>query len=94
MHPDKCCIRRIEADTVWNRLDNTTTIIATRQGRDIILRLNATAAFLWELCAEKTSPAALADSLCANYDIERAQAKGDVLAFLEQMQRNQLVELS
>ena len=88
---DKRAIQRIEIDTVWNRIDETTMLIATRDDHEIILRLNATAAFLWELCAEKTTIDALTASLCANYDIEPAQARSDVAAFIEQMQRNQLM---
>ena len=93
MRPHPRTIRRTETDTAWNRLDDTLVIIALRAEREIMLRLNASAAFLWDQCAAPTTPAALVTSLCAAYDVTPMQAMHDVQAFIERMHANQLIEL-
>ena len=48
-----------------------------------MITLNETGAFLWNLLAEDISIEELADELCKEYDVPKAEAIEDVKAFAE-----------
>jgi hypothetical protein len=56
------------------------------------ISLNETGAYLWACLAEPKSPAALADGLCAGFEVEPLTARADVDAWLDAMRAEKMIE--
>lgn len=54
--------------------------------------LNETAAWLWACLAEPKSAGALAEDLCAAFEVGPAVARADVAAWLEAMRAEKVIE--
>lgn len=76
---------RNENDVVWTKLDDDIMIITTTEGREKVLKLNKSAAYLWEQCDGKKTVQALSKCLCDKYDIDEATALSDAIAFIISM---------
>lgn len=53
---------------------------------------NAVGAFICECLKTQTTPDAILDGICAEFDIDRETARQDMLAFLESLRRAKLLE--
>jgi hypothetical protein len=57
-----------------------------------VYTLNETGAFLWEQIDGKKSVKDLIDALIAEYEIDKDTATGDVLTFIEEMNRYLIIK--
>jgi methyltransferase-like protein len=57
-----------------------------------VYTLNETGAFLWEQIDGKKSVKDLIDALIAEYEIDKGSATGDVLSFIEEMNRYLIIK--
>jgi hypothetical protein len=89
-----CYIRRIEDNAVWTKLDETVMIIATREREEKVLKLNKTAAYLWERCDGTKTLEELIQLLCERYNVDEATARKDAEAFIISMKDKQLLVVS
>ncbi len=89
-----CCIRRIEDNTAWDRIESEVLIILTKDNDEKVFRLNKTAGYLWENCDGTRTVHELITRLCAEFDVDEAKALDDVTKFVEQMKGLKLVALS
>lgn len=55
---------------------------------NIMITLNGTGAFLWERLQSETDEDALVAALLNEYDVEEAQARACVAAFVKQLEEN------
>ena len=55
---------------------------------DLMINLNDTGAFLWQLLQEETTEAALVDALLAEYDVDAETAKSAVAGFVAKLNDN------
>ena len=53
---------------------------------DALFVLNGTGGFIWDQLSETTPVATVCDRVCAQFDVGAAQAAGDVLALLGQLE--------
>ncbi len=57
-----------------------------------MINLNETGAFMWNFFTEEHSVQECVDALCAEYEVERAQAEADVCQFIETLKKNGFLE--
>lgn len=75
-------------------------VSTTIEGESIILNLKSgmyyglkgVSARIWELVAHPTTPAAICDSIMAEYDVDQERCQKDVLAILQDFQKAGLIE--
>ncbi len=66
--------------------------VSASENQQQMIKLNATAAFLFETCREEFTEKSLTEALLAEYDVSREQAEKDVSNFLTAMKKNGLVK--
>ena len=89
-----CYIKRIEENAVWTKLDEAVMIIATQESEEKVLKLNKTAAYLWERCDGTKTLEELIQLLCERYNVDEATARKDAEAFIMSMKDKQLLVVS
>lgn len=89
-----CYVKRVEDDVVWAPLDDAALIISTRETKETVTRLNKTAAYLWQQCDGTKKVEEIVAALCGKYAIDENTALQDTLAFIEHMQKKQLLAVS
>ncbi|MEA2437069.1 MAG: hypothetical protein QOF65_1625 [Thermoleophilaceae bacterium] len=72
-------------------VDDELVMLDPRKGR--YFGLNPIGARIWELIEEPRSVESLCARLQAEFDVPDETCRADVLAFLEQLQREELVEI-
>ena len=87
-------IKRIEDNAVWSKLDKDIMIILTADDQETVLDLNKTAACLWEKSDGSQTVGALVEHLCRTYDVDSQTALADVIDFIEDMQKKNLLAVS
>ena len=68
------------ANMPLSRIDDA--YIAVDRNGGFCYSMNATTARIWELIASPKSVASICDSLCAEFDVDRAQCEQDVSSVL------------
>ncbi len=66
--------------------------ISTGESQQKMIKLNATAAFLFEKCRDEFTVETLTDALLAEYDVSREQADKDIRALVAVMKENGLIQ--
>lgn len=87
-------VRRIEDHAVWTKLDEGVMIISTVDNQEKVLKLNKTAACLWEQADGTQTIGELIEHVCRTFDVDHQTARTDAAAFIEDMQRRQLIAVS
>jgi len=78
-----------DADLTWQEIDEDIIILDLRASA--YLKLNGTGAHLWKELEQGSDVAGLVNSLIGTYEVDPATARGDVDAFLRQLQRADLL---
>ena len=89
-----CYIRRIEENAVWTKLDEAVMIIATEENQEKVLKLNKTAAYLWEICDGKIPVGTMIEQMCQKYEVDTETALNDAVVFIEEMKSRRLLTFS
>lgn len=76
-------------ELTWNTLDGETVLLHTETSR--YYTLNGSGSMIWEYYREDRDLAAVLDALCDDYDVDRAQARQDLLAFTGQLLTEDLI---
>lgn len=84
-------LRRAER-AVHGDLPEETVLLDVEDG--VAVRLNTTGAWLWERLEEPATVEGLARGLAERFEIDEARALGDVVAFVREMLRRDLLVAS
>ncbi len=82
-------VARINQDVAETELDGNIILLHVENGK--YYNFNSTSSDLWRWLSVEVSVKSLVDSLFAKYDCSQEQAQEDVLAFLNEMNNNQLL---
>jgi hypothetical protein len=74
------------------RLDDEIVTMSVRRGS--YYALGTTGTRVWELIEHPVAVASVVDRLRAEYDVDEATCRADVLAFLEELRREELLEVT
>ena len=86
----ECTVAKAK-DTPWNVIDDEAVLLNLDTGCYYIL--NETGCRVWELLDGEHCVKALADQICQEYEVDTAQALQDVIAILEKLQQEKLIDL-
>ena len=78
---DGFILRQVAGKTVVLTCDETLDL-------NMMITLNGTGAFLWEMLQEETTQEALVAALLGEYDVDEETAKASVAAFVEKLNAN------
>jgi hypothetical protein len=86
-----CSVSRIEKNVIWAKLKETIIIIALKETKEKVFKLNKTAAYIWEHCDGKKNVEKLVKELCAEFTVDEATALKDSIEFIEKMKNKNLI---
>ena len=86
-------ISRKEKNVIWAKLKETIIIIALKETKEKIFKLNQTAAYIWEHCDGRKSIEELVTELCDEFAIDKATALKDTVEFIEKMKQKNLIAI-
>ncbi len=86
---------KVKKDFVARKVGETDIVVAT--GKAVkefngYITLNETGRFLWDKLCKDTDEKSLVSSLLEEYDVDEATAAKDVKAFLEVLEKNNILE--
>lgn len=81
--------RRSE-DCAWNEIDGELVIVSS--GRGTISALNGVGAEVWAMCEGRTTLPEIVADICERFEASREVAEPDVMAFLEAMLAQGLIQ--
>ena len=86
---------KVKKDFVARKVGETDIVVAT--GKAVkefngYITLNETGRFLWDNLCKDTDEKSLVSSLLEEYDVDEATATKDVKAFLEVLEKNNILE--
>ncbi len=86
---------KVKKDFVARKVGETDIVVAT--GKAVkefngYITLNETGRFLWDKLCKDTDEKSLVSSLLEEYDVDEATATKDVKAFLEVLEKNNILE--
>jgi hypothetical protein len=90
----KYYVSRNEEEMAWDRVEEEVFIIVTEEKKDKLLRLNKTAAYLWENFDGSKTVQELIDELCHRFEVNAEQALNDTINFITQMKNLKLLTVS
>ena len=75
---------------ILRRVAGKTVVLPCDEALDLnmMITLNDTGAFLWEMLQEETTQEALVAALLGEYDVDEETAKASVAAFVEKLNAN------
>ena len=79
-------------DLVWRPLQDELVIVRPADGQ--IRVLNGVGSFVWQALDGENSCAAIAQLVCAEYEVSVEEAEADVLGFLTELAADDLVRLA
>ena len=82
---------KIREDLVYRKLVDGGMLYDSVEQR--VHHLNATAAFVWEVCREEHQTAEIVEALCASFEVERERARLDVEAILREFSSAELLQV-
>jgi hypothetical protein len=77
-------------------------LVAEKMGDDVVMmgmesgryyKLNPTAARIWEIIEEETTPSEVVENLLSEYDISEEVCKSEVLDILTQFRREKIIDV-
>ena len=82
---------KIKEGFLLRQVAGQTVVLPTGDELDLnmMITLNGTGAFLWELLQEETTEEEMVKALLAEYDVDEARAKTSVAAFVNQLRENE-----
>jgi hypothetical protein len=96
----ECMAHTLTLDTVVSRRSDllssdlsATELVMMNLDRGFYYGMEETAKAIWERLAKPCSVANLCDDLVARYDIDRASCERDVLAFLDELLKEDLIHV-
>ena len=84
---------KIKEGFLLRQVAGQTVVLPTGDELDLnmMITLNGTGAFLWELLQEETSEEEMVKALLAEYDVDEARAKESVSAFVNKLRENEFL---
>ena len=84
---------KIKDGFLLRQIAGQTVVLPTGSELDLnmMITLNDTGAFLWELLQEETSKEALVAALLKEYDVDEARAYACVDSFIEKLEKNEFL---
>lgn len=82
-------IPELHPDTIWRVLDDGAIVVTPRAGSVRVLNRVGTA--IWELIDGENSLADIEWQLINNYDVPWEQARKDLFAFMEELERRNMI---
>lgn len=85
---------KIKEGFLMHQISGQMVVLPTGGDLDLnmMITLNDTGAFLWELLRSETDEEALVSALLAEYDVDETKARSCVTAFLEKLSENGFLE--
>lgn len=85
---------KIKEGFLMHQISGQMVVLPTGGDLDLnmMITLNDTGAFLWELLRSETDEETLVSALLAEYDVDEAKARSCVAAFLEKLGENGFLE--
>lgn len=85
---------KIKEGFLLRQVAGQTVVLPTGDELDLnmMITLNGTGAFLWELLQEETTEEEMVKALLAEYDVDEARAKTSVAAFVNQLRENEFLQ--
>ncbi len=80
------------SETAWRVYDGEAVIL--RAADSTLNTLNAVGTLIWKSADGKTPVSAIVDLICAEFDVEPAQAERDSTAFIEALCQRRLLTVS
>jgi len=81
---------RQHKDIAWRNIDGETVLIDPASGT--IFVLNRVGSKIWKLLEEPRSPVSMVQAIASDFEVQEVQALDDLLIFLEDLSRRNLVE--
>ncbi|HZD11212.1 MAG TPA: PqqD family peptide modification chaperone [Candidatus Binatia bacterium] len=78
-------------DFVTAKVDDTLVMMSLEQGA--YYGLDDIGTHIWEQLREPVSVTSLCDDFCARFDVQRAQCQTDVLAFMQELLSEGMVQI-
>jgi hypothetical protein len=78
-------------EAIGSKVDEETVMMSIRNGK--YYGLDAVGTRVWELVAEPVRVSSLCEQLCEEFDVEVVQCSTDVLGFLNELLRENLVAI-
>jgi Coenzyme PQQ synthesis protein D (PqqD) len=88
--PDRYAARNL--DMAWRVYDGQAAILCPEDST--LNTLNAVGTLIWEAADGRTPLSAIVARICAEFDVEPAQAERDVRAFIDELSRRGLLMVS
>jgi hypothetical protein len=79
---------------VWTKLDEGIMIISTEDAREKVLKLNKTAACIWEMADGALPVQRIIEHVSQTFDVDSETASADAAAFIEDMKSRNLLTVS
>lgn len=84
---------KIKEGFLLRQVAGQTVVLPTGDELDLnmMITLNGTGAFLWELLQNETTEEELVKALLAEYDVDEERAKASVAAFVNKLRENEFL---
>ena len=84
---------KIKEGFLLRQVAGQTVVLPTGDELDLnmMITLNGTGAFLWELLQEETTEEEMVKALLAEYDVDEERAKASVAAFVNKLRENEFL---
>jgi len=82
---------RRNPEIVHSDMDGETVMMSVSEGN--YYGLNGVGSQIWELLEQEMSVAAICDELLGRFDVSNAQCHSEVVAFLDEMAVNKVIEI-
>jgi len=81
-------------NTAYRVVDGQAVVLNLADEQTKLITLTTTGSVVWEAADGRKTVSQIVDLICRRFDVEQEVATADVLAFVEELQRHNLVELS